>query len=186
MLSIQEAVDFIQANYGGGNYNARYDNTDANGNYSIQVSEYVVDHTVTYDWFTVNPTTHAYTSMFNGFSGQVPFQTKQQEYLASFGTGFNHYGGGFGKVSAARTVDNMVTLQGLAAKDAGGGAIKSGEIVLTLPEIYRPKQTLIFWQQSYPQAIRVDISPNGQVKAGSDGSYWVSLSGITYNLDLGL
>jgi hypothetical protein len=184
-LTIQETVDFIQANHGGGSVEARYDHTDVNGNYSIQLYEFVIDHIVTYDWFNVNPNTHVYTSDA-GKSGQIPFQTKQQEYLASFGTGFNHYGGGFGKVSAARTVDNIVTLQGLAAKDAGGGAVKSGDIILTLPEIYRPKQTLIFWQQSYPTAVRVDVSPDGTIKAGSDGNYWVSLSGITFNVDLGV
>jgi hypothetical protein len=70
-LTVQQAVDGIQARHGGGNYNARYDNTDASGNYRIQVSEFVVDHTVTLDWFTVNPTTGAYTSDFNGYSGNL-------------------------------------------------------------------------------------------------------------------
>jgi hypothetical protein len=70
-LTIQQAVDGIQERFSGSPYTARYDNTDNEGNYVIQVSEFVIDHTVTYDWYIVHPITGDYTTMFTGESGTL-------------------------------------------------------------------------------------------------------------------
>lgn len=68
----EQAVAYIQDRYGASWLKARYDNTTAQGFYSIQLSEYneANGHSVTYDWFAVNPATGAYTSMF-GESGTI-------------------------------------------------------------------------------------------------------------------
>lgn len=70
-LTIQQAVDGIQEKFSGSSYTARYDHTDENGKYVIQVSEYVVDHTVTYDWYVVDPITGDYTTMFGAPGGTL-------------------------------------------------------------------------------------------------------------------
>jgi hypothetical protein len=70
-LTIQQAVDGIQERFSGSSYTARYDHTDENGNYVIQVSEFVIDHTVTYDWYVVNPITGDFTTMFGAPGGTL-------------------------------------------------------------------------------------------------------------------
>lgn len=75
-----QAVSGIARKHGGGNYTTRLDHVDANGNYVIQVSEYNGTSTATLDWFTVDPLTGDYTSMFQGYSGNVTEGNEEVAY----------------------------------------------------------------------------------------------------------
>jgi hypothetical protein len=100
-----------------------------------------------------------------GTTGQPPFAPS-----------WKNNGNGFTPISFYKDREGVVHLEGLAE---GTG---STDLVFTLPEGYRPKETLLYVAFGYSGAAwDVSIKPNGEVHAGNDIE--ISLSGITFRVE---
>lgn len=97
---------------------------------------------------------------------------------AQLGGSFKNYGDVWGTMGYTK-IGSLVVLQGLMTKDP----IASGDIIAVLPPAIRPKQQLVFYQQSNFNAIRVDVCTDGRVICEAASNSWVSLAGIVYSVD---
>ncbi len=86
---------------------------------------------------------------------------------------------GYAPAGTVRT-DNLVMLNGLVKQE-------TGNLIATLPNHLHPKRRLIFNLNSHDQTTRVDVRPNGEIRlvTQTPRSRWVSLNGITFELDGG-
>lgn len=100
--------------------------------------------------------------------------------------GWNDYGGGYTTAAYTRTNTGLVMLKGLI-KD---GNAATNAVITTLPEGYRPTERLIFQTSTYTAGAtadtgigRVDIMPNGEVRAYVANNTWLSLDGVSFMPD---
>ena len=90
------------------------------------------------------------------------------------------YGGSYGKVSATKTVNNIVYVEGLV-KNGNWGKIA------VLPPGFRPTRCLVFHVNNHANISRVNIEPNGTITwiLGGKSHGWISLAGINFSTEKG-
>lgn len=114
--TIEQAVNAIEQLHGGYPYTTRYDHTEPDGRYSIQVADFSGEMSQTYDWFLVDPVTGDYESMFNGHSGNIGGEAEPIQKVTILPiNGCTHYGGAYGNAEAFLKRDGqkgMVFIQG--------------------------------------------------------------------------
>ena len=100
------------------------------------------------------------------------------------GPGWGQWGGIF--ETAAYWKDALgVHLRGLVTKSGGTGVPALGDVILTLPEGYRPAKVLVFVVHTgEPNGVgRVDVWPDGRVlwiSGQTGGTDYTSLSSIAF------
>lgn len=92
--------------------------------------------------------------------------------------GWSRYSTSYVDAQYTRGNDDLVTVRGMIRNGCTSG---NNCVIATLPEGYRPKDTLIFTGVSNGAYGRVDVQPNGNiVPVGIPSNAWLSLDGISF------
>lgn len=100
--------------------------------------------------------------------------------------GFTNYsaeGGKYGQAKVDRTVDGIVTVQGLLRAPAGE-TIATGTVIGRLPGGlgFEPDGIHLFQQVTHSGSVRIDVRPTGEIVfMGGTLHSFVSLSGIVFD-----
>jgi hypothetical protein len=89
--------------------------------------------------------------------------------------------------ASVTTEGDLVVISGLIETASGAADWAAGDVIATLPAELAPEDELIFTLNQHDKSARVNILPSGDIVYGEgDSDYaWLSLSGISYSLDLG-
>lgn len=91
-------------------------------------------------------------------------------------TGWTNFGGAYPACGYRKSIDNQVTLEGIADPSGSGVAL-----IGTLPEGFRPAAQHLLAVANEGALGQITIATNGEVSlATGDDSKWVSLSGVAF------